>query len=202
MDFVLHGWQQTTTPEFKPYQDRKEQLSVHDGCLLWGSRVIIPPPGRQQALELFHSGHPGASRMKSLARSYIWWPGIDADIEEKVKSCHACQLNRNNPPPSPLTPWEFPLHPWERLHADFAGPYEGKMFLIVVDAFSKWMEIIPLTTATAMTTIESLRAIFATHGLPKVFVTDNGTRFTSTEFQTFTAYVISVLLHTTLPQTA
>ena len=185
MDSVLHGGQYATTPQFKPYHDRKEELSVHDGCLLWGSRVIIPPAGRQKALELFHSGHPGASRMKSLARSYIWWPGVDTEIEQKVKSCHPCQLRRNTPPTSPLIPWEFPQHPWERLHADFAGPYEGKMFLVVVDAFSKWMEIIPLTTATSATTIESLRGIFATHGLPSTFVTDNGSQFTSAEFQSF-----------------
>jgi len=185
IDLILQGWQHTMKPEMKPYQDRREELSVHDGCLLWGNRVIIPTAGREPALKLFHEGHPGASRMKSLARSYIWWPGIDAEIEAKVKSCHVCQLIRNNPPPSPLIPWEFPQRPWERLHADFAGPLEGRMFFIVVDAFSKWLEIVPMSTATSATTIEALRSMFATHGLPEVLVTDNGTQFTSGEFQTF-----------------
>ena len=120
--------------------------------------------------------------MKSLACSYIWWPGLDGDIEQKVKSCHPCQQHRNNPPPSPLIQWEYPQRPWERLHADFAGPYKGRMFLVVVDAFSKWMEVIPLTTATSATTIDALRVMFSTHGIPQVFVTDNGTQFTSAEF--------------------
>ena len=120
--------------------------------------------------------------MKSLARSYIWWPGLHSQIESKVKACHTCQQNRNSPPPSPLIPWEFPQQPWERLHCDFAGPLEGKMFLIVVDAFSKWLEVVPMSAATSATT---LRNIFATHGLPKVFVTDNWTQFTSAEFKTF-----------------
>ena len=99
-----------------------------------------------------------------------------------MKTCHPCQLHRNNPPPSPLIPWEFPQRPWKRVHADFAGPYEGKMFLILVDAFSK---VTPMSTATSATTIDVLRAIFATHGLPEAFVTDNGPQFTSAEFKTF-----------------
>lgn len=123
--------------------------------------------------------------MKSLARAYVWWPGMDGDLERRVKDCDRCQRPRNNPPPSPLLPWEFPHRPWERLHCDFAGPYEGKMFFILVDAFSKWMEVVPLATATSSTTIECLRPIFATHGLPEVLVTDNGSQFTSAEFQTF-----------------
>ena len=70
--------------------------------------------------------------MKSLARSYIWWPGMDGDIELRVKECYLCQQTRNNTPPSPLLPWEFPQRAWERVHVDFAGPYEGKMFFILV----------------------------------------------------------------------
>ena len=72
VDLVLHGWQPSQDLELKPYQDRMEELLVRDGCVLWGNRVVISPAGQQQALELFHEGHPGASRMKSLAHSYIW----------------------------------------------------------------------------------------------------------------------------------
>ena len=69
---------------------------------------------------MLHEGHPGNNRMKGLARSVVWWPGIDHDIKEKVKACEACQLTRHNPPSDP---WEYPNAPWERLHADFAGPF-------------------------------------------------------------------------------
>ena len=146
---------------------------MQDGCLLRGNRIVVPPEGRDKVMELLHSGHPGNSRMKSLARSFVWWPGIDHDLEEKVKMCDACQRVRHNPAPAPLHPWEFPRNPWERLHADFAGPFLGKMFLIVIDAYSKWLEVKPLTAATSAITIEHLRSMFATHGLPKMFVTDN-----------------------------
>ena len=135
-------------------------------------------------MDLLHEGHPGTTRMKTLARSYVWWPGIDHDLQMKVKGCDACKRMRHNPAPAPLHPWEFPHHPWERLHADFAGPFQGKMFLIVIDAFSKWLEVKLLTAATSTVTIEHLRGIFATHGLHEVLVTDNGTPFTSSEFET------------------
>ena len=110
---------------------------------------------------------------------------MDNDLEEKVKECFNCQSTRHHPPPAPLHPWEWPEHPWSRLHADYAGPFLGKMFLIVVDAYSKWLEVIPLSSATSLSTIEQFRSLFSVHGLPEVLVTDNGTAFTSSEFEDF-----------------
>ena len=55
---------------------------------MWGSRVIIPPKYRAQLLEQLHEGHPGIVRMKALARSYIWWPGMDREIEQAAKLMH------------------------------------------------------------------------------------------------------------------
>jgi len=89
------------------------------------------------------------------------------------------------PPSSPLQLWRWPTRPWTRLHADFAGPFLGSMFLVVVDAHSKWIEVHSLPSITAATTIQCFRRIFATFGLPEVIVTDNGSTFTSGEFQQF-----------------
>jgi transposase InsO family protein len=185
-DSVLKGWQDSTDENLKPYQQRKLELSVHDGCLLWGNRVIVPPAGRARIKEELHSGHPGASRMKSLARSFVWWPRMDQELEETVKQCDVCQRSRHHPPVASLQPWEWPQRPWVRLHADYAGPFLGKMFLILVDAHSKWMEVKSVSAATSTQTIEHLRTIFATHGLPEMLVTDNGSVFTSSEFKNFT----------------
>ena len=147
--------------------------------------MVVPPDGRNAVLELLHEGHPGNNRMKALARSFVWWPGIDHDIEQRIKSCEVCQQSRHSPAMAPLHPWEFPSAPWERLHADFAGPFLGHTFLLVIDAYSKWLEVKPISPVNSATTIEHLRSIFATHGLPKVFVTDNGPQFTSNEFDQF-----------------
>ena len=133
-----------------------------------GNRVVIPQAGRAAVMRELYEGHFGICRMKSLAHSVAWWPGIDADLERMVKDCHECQINRKSPAPAPLHPWEWPTRPWARIHIDFAGPFLGKRFLVVVDAHSKWLEVVPVPNLTSQTTIDTLRSIFATHGLPEL----------------------------------
>ena len=184
--FIQLGWPNNVTEvPCKPYFSRKGELSVLDGCILWGTRVVIPPPGRQPLLKELHQAHPGVTKMKALARSYIWWPNMDTDIETLVKTCTECQESRPSPPTAPLHPWEWPASPWSRLHIDFAGPYLGHMFLVLVDAHSKWMDVRLMHSIKAHSTIEQLRMIFATHGIPQKIVSDNGPTFTSQEFKTF-----------------
>ena len=96
-----------------------------------------------------------------------------------------CQENLNPPARAPVHPWEWPECVWSCVHVDSAGPFEGSMFLLVVDTYSKWMEVVPIRHATSQTTIDKLRVIFAIHGLPEMLVSDNGTSFTSAEFQEF-----------------
>ncbi|XP_060113007.1 uncharacterized protein K02A2.6-like, partial [Heteronotia binoei] len=175
---------------FTLYTDHKPllgELSTHKGCLLWGNRVVIPKPLQDQVLRALHEAHPGIVRMKALARSYVWWPGLDAEIEAWVKRCLTCQVSRPDPPRGPVQPWESTKNPWSRLHMDFAGPFHGRTLLILVDSYSKWLEVVQMPSPSSQATIMALRAIFATHGLPETIVTDNGTAFTSAVFQDFLA---------------
>lgn len=89
--YLLQGWPSVVdSEELKPYATRKTGLSLQDGCIFWGARVVVPPPGHWQIVKELHETHPGVSRMKSLARSYVWWPKMDLDLENKVKSCTQC----------------------------------------------------------------------------------------------------------------
>ena len=104
-EMVLKGWKEVKMEELVPYQRRKDELSVQDGCLLWGVRVVVVPlAGRSKVRGELHQCHPGIARMKSLSRSYVWWPGIDQDIETKVKACFDCQQNQQNTGKSTSTP--------------------------------------------------------------------------------------------------
>ena len=138
---LLHGWRAIDDQTMKPFQQHRDELSVQDACNLWGSRVVIPPPGRPKVIDELHAGHPGISQMKSLARSYV---GMDADIESKVKNCQLCQQNQKSPPAVPMQAWERPAQPRSRIHIDYAGPIQGKMLLVAVDAHSKWIKVTPL----------------------------------------------------------
>ena len=125
------------------------------------------------------------TRMKSLARTYVWWPGLDKDIEKSVRQCNACQETQATPPVAPLNPSKWPSRPWARLHLDFAGPFQGKLFLIMIDAYSKWIEAVCTSSTSSTVVIEELRTVFSSFGLPETIVTDNGPGFTSGEFKEF-----------------
>lgn len=108
-----------------------------------GYRIIIPKSLRNKLLGELHAHHFGIVKTKSLARSYIYWSDLDKEIEKKCKSCIHCLWNRQAPTKSELMPWKLENSPWKRIHMDFCGPINGNMFLVVVDAYSKWMERTP-----------------------------------------------------------
>ena len=60
-------------------------------------------------MEELHETHPGICKMKSLARSYAWWPKMDKNLKIRVRTCENCQINRKNLPEAPLHPWEWPM---------------------------------------------------------------------------------------------
>ena len=78
---------------------------------------------------------------------------------DMVKHCTECQQSQSTPPLAPLHPWKWPTRPWAHLHLDFAGPMDGRMYLILVVAHLKWMELLPMTTATALTTTQHRRTL-------------------------------------------
>ena len=134
------GWPATVESKLKPYWNRRLELSTHAGCISWGLRVVVPPQGCSTVLAELHGAHPGMTRMKALALQWVWWSNLYQAIEDVVKNCEECQQDRPNPPPAPLHPWQWPTCPWTRLHVDFAGPMDHKMFLVVIDSHSKYSQ--------------------------------------------------------------
>ena len=138
LQFIQQGWpKHCPQPELKPYWCRRTELTCFRGCIMWGSQVVVPTQGRTKLLQELHIGHPGICRMKGLARTVVWWPNIDSEIEEMVKVCNECQLTRAAPPVAPLNPLPWPSKPWSCIHIDYAGPLLNHMFLVIIDAGSK-----------------------------------------------------------------
>ena len=102
MENTKQGWPAVSEKELELFQRRKDELTLQDGCLMWGSRVIIPPKHQAQLLAELHEGHLGIVKMTALARSYMWWPGMDKATEEVAKGCNGYQPTQNNPKTTPL----------------------------------------------------------------------------------------------------
>ena len=94
--------------------------------------------------------------MNSVARSYMWWPGLENNLEECIWGCRACQAFKSAPAVAPLHPWVWPAKPWQRIHVDFICTFLGKMFFIAVDAYSKWPEVVEMTSMEMPKTISEL----------------------------------------------
>ena len=100
--------------------------------------------------------------------------------------CHGVVAhNQKMPTKAPLHPWEWATTPWQRIHIDYAGPFQNSMFFVVVDAHSKWPEAVPVGSTTSSSTIEVQRDLFDRFGIPEQIVSDNGAQFVYEEFQAF-----------------
>ncbi|CAI2344425.1 unnamed protein product [Caenorhabditis sp. 36 PRJEB53466] len=152
---------------------------------MFAHRIVIPDCLRKKVLQTLHKAHPGMDRMKRLARSFVYWPNLDKDIESLVRNCSNCQAAAKNPTKAHLESWPIATAPWTRVHIDYAGPIDGIYFLVVVDAYSKWSEIVATSSITSTATINLLMKIFAQFGNPETLVSDNGTQFSSSSFDNF-----------------
>ncbi|XP_038106859.1 uncharacterized protein K02A2.6-like [Culex quinquefasciatus] len=181
---LLNG-RRPSDPKASPYRKVFNELSLENGLIMRGVQVVVPTALRKAVLEQAHRSHMGIGKCKTVMRSFVWWPGVDNDLETHVKSCKACLVNRPSPEKAKLIPWEAPKSVWSRVHLDFAGPVKGWSFLIVVDALSKWVEVFPTQKCDTEFVLEKLAECIARFGLMHEIVSDNGTQFTSAKFRSF-----------------
>ncbi|XP_055622468.1 uncharacterized protein K02A2.6-like [Toxorhynchites rutilus septentrionalis] len=171
--------------EVRSFFSRRDSYSVIDDCIMMADRIVVPKSLQKRILKQVHQGHPGIERAKAIARGIAFWPTIDEDITNYVRRCPSCANAAKSPPHAQPQPWPRAEGPWQRLHIDFAGPVDGEYYLVVVDSFSKWPEILQTRYPTTSTTTTFLRECFARFGIPTVIVSDNGSQFTSAEFRDF-----------------
>lgn len=171
--------------DLKPYYNKRLELTVENGLILWGHRLVIPKTSRDILLAELHSTHFGVTKMKSIARSYIWWPNIDSDIQKITKSCTSCLENQENPARSELHSGPYPKEPGSRVHIDFLGSWNGHMFFVAIDAFSKWVFIRRMSNITTKSTIAVLQEYVSLFGISKKIISDNETSFCSAEMNSF-----------------
>ncbi|KAK6762016.1 hypothetical protein RB195_022926 [Necator americanus] len=102
-----------------------------------------------------------------LARGYAYWTNINRDIEEVVRHCRNYQEAAKMPKKTVLNSWTSEKKPWDRIHIDYVGPLNGRMYLVVVDAYSKWPEVFEMSSSSSTATLRELRMLFSRFGNPR-----------------------------------
>ena len=117
---------------YKEYLTLWDQMSISEGCIIKDNyQVVVPNAITRKVMNELHSDHWGIVKTKALARTYVWWPNINKDIELLIKKCSKCASFQKNPPSERTHKWNEPQKPWKRLHIDFAGVFLKKYYLIV-----------------------------------------------------------------------
>ena len=145
--YCKEGWpEKKLKGPIKKFWMGRNELSLHDNLLLRGSRIVIPFELRQEILHKLHNGHQGIVKCRLRAKESVWWPGISDDINTFIHNCDTCC--RDFPiTTQPLIPTKLPERPWEKVASDLFE-LKGTPYIIVVDYFSRYIEILKLTTTT------------------------------------------------------
>ena len=118
----------------------------HEGWsafMLYDERIVTPRCMRLETLKAIHVGHLVISKCRSRANTAVWWPGLSKEIEERVSTCHTCAKVRPEPKETMMAA-SFPSRPWERVGIDLFE-LNGKVNIVIVDYYSRWVEFRKLT---------------------------------------------------------
>lgn len=193
--YVIQGWPQHRLIDvnLQRFYELRFQLSVDQGCVMYGPAVVIPSKLQAEVLSILHEGHPGVVRLRMNAKNLVWWPSINSDIDAKCQQCSPCAIV-NFKPVKQYLPWPRPKFPFERIHVDFFQ-YERLVFLIVCDSFSKWIDVVQMSNTRAPSVISVLESIFCIFGDPVKIVADNGPPFDSLDLKDYCTSKDIILSH-------
>ena len=167
----------------KPFFGMKEELYEVDGVPFLHGRMLVPRSLRRQVLDVLHKAHQGVVGMKALARQRFWWPGMDAEVDQRRAQCHHCNEMAPSNHREPLHQSPDPEYPWQMAVADYFS-MAGTNYLAVADRFTGWIELFKMD-GKAMTLIKTLRNLFAQMGVPEEMASDSGPSFTCYETKQF-----------------
>ena len=180
-EIVTQGWPEKIKdlpPELQPYCTFREAITIADGLLLKGNRIIIPDKDRPQILKQIHEGHLGIQKCLHRAKATVYWPKLYDELKNLITNCATClKYSASNRKDStkigPPLGQEIPTQPWEKLATDLFT-YDHTNYLLVVDYTTKFPVVRKLTDITACVITEHTKAIFSEFGTPQSIVSDNG----------------------------
>ena len=184
---ITDGWPERKSDVLKqlhPYWTYRDELSHAGDLLMKGDRILIPSSLRKEMMKKLHNSHLGMEKMKQRARQTIFWPGISKEIEDAVSQCAACQEYQNQNPREEMVMSDIPDYPWQIVGTDLFH-WDGNDYLLLVDYYSRFTEVECLYSLKSCTVINKMKMIFSRYGIPEIVRSDNGTQYTSREFEEF-----------------
>ncbi len=168
----------------RPYFSYQDKLTCHEGLIFKGHRLVIPKSLQKEMLEIAHGGHVGLESTLRRLREAVFWPSMTSDAKRIVDECDACQQCRQSNQREPLLSHDFATRPWSKIGMDLCQ-LDSRIFLIAVDYYSNYVEVVKLMSTVAKAVVKSVMEIFARFGIPDTVVTDNGPQFSGAEFEAF-----------------
>ena len=185
---VIHtGWleeKQQLPSVLAPYLSFRDEMSVYDGLVFKGERLLIPKLMRPKMKEGIHYSHIGMNGCLRRARECMYWPGMTAELKKHIAQCEMCSKYEVKQQRETLMSHEVAERPWEKIGTDLYT-IDGKEYLIIVDYFSNFWEIDNLPDTKASTVIKKLKCHFARQGIPDIVISDNGPQFACEKFASF-----------------
>lgn len=168
------------------YKQFKTELHTAAGIVMRGDRLVILELLRTQIIACAHDGHPGMTVMKRRLRQKVWWLRMDHQVETYVKSCNLCTMVSSVGAPEPMQRTRMPTKAWSEVAIDFLGPLpNGYSLLVLIDYFSRFVEVIAMKSTTAELTVKALFETFSRFGIPNILRSDHGPQFISETMRKF-----------------
>ncbi|UYV76611.1 hypothetical protein LAZ67_14001442 [Cordylochernes scorpioides] len=185
VNYLEQGWpNKKMSQALLSYWHVMDELGVQNGLLMRSCHLVIPASMKLEILDKLHAGHFGITKTRLRARETVWWPGISEEIAETVRKCSVC-IQEAVSKHEPLIPTNCPTRPWQKIGMDLFK-FENKWYLVVIDYYSRFPEVVQLDRLTANVVVRGCKSIFARHGIPETVVSDNGTQFgAAREFSNF-----------------
>ena len=184
---LMEGWpsDKALLPQnLHVYYNYRDELTVQDGIILRGDRVVIPLSMRTEMKQKVHSGHLGINSSLRRARDLIFWPGMSSEIRQYIETCAVCASMCDKQTPETLFMHDVPHRPWEKVGSDLFT-IENRNYLVTVDYYSNFFEVDFLPETTSKAVINKLKHHFARHGIPDILISDNGPQYNSENFKHF-----------------
>ena len=137
-------------PKIQAYWTICEELTIEDGLVLKGIRIVLPKSKHKQVLPMIHKGHLGLQECKLWCKDTVYWPGINEQLEKLVLNCELClkySKAKSKQAPNMSLGQEVLICPWMKVATDIFH-VESDSYLLIFDYTSRVPEVHKLASTT------------------------------------------------------